>query len=98
MMQFEKLIRLSPKIFVFAAGLDLVKQLQWLFPFWLRYHEQAFTSADYEFNNAKYTVDLVDRLLSVVLFPLGWIATAIVITLLLATYDQRKAQASDAAE
>jgi hypothetical protein len=88
MMKFEKFIRLSPRLFVLAAGLDLVKQAQSVLPFWLQFHEQLFSRSDYDFNNGKLTVDFVYRLIDVAIFPLGWLGSAIAITLLLEIYDR----------
>ena len=97
MNKFEKFIRFSPRLFLIAAVVDLVKQLLWLLPFWLHYHNQVLTTADYGYQDGRMTVEFFDRLLSVFLYPLGWIATAIVVTLLLSIYDARK-RASEAAE
>jgi len=88
-MKFEKLIRLSPYIFVAGGIVDLVKQLLWLLPFWLRYRDQLFTDSDYDYYAAKFTLDFADRLLDVFLYPIAWIGTAIIITLLLRIYDER---------
>jgi|tagenome__1003787_1003787.scaffolds.fasta_scaffold15815372_2 hypothetical protein len=96
MTRTERFIRLSPTLFVFAAGLDLVKQVQSLLPFWLQGHELLFSHEDYEFNNAKVTVEFLYRLIDVIIFPLGWLGSAIVITLLLRIYD--RSRASEAAE
>jgi hypothetical protein len=88
-MRFEKFIRLSPYVFVAAAIVDFVKQLLWLLPFWLKSHDQLFTDSDYEYYAAKFTIDFVDRLLAVFIYPIAWIGTAIIITLLLRIYDTR---------
>jgi hypothetical protein len=96
-MKFESLIRLSPRIFVFGAGLDFIKQTQWVLPVWVSYRESA-RAGDYADVTSKLRMDLLDRLLSLVLYPLAWIGTAIVIALLIAIYDQRQAPLSEAAE
>ena len=88
MKKYEKFIRLSPKLFVIAAALDLVKQLQSLLPFWLEFHGQLFSRTDYDFNNGKLTVDFVYRLIDVIIFPFAWLGSAIVIALLLELYDR----------
>ena len=89
MRKFEKLMRLSPYLFVAAAIVDFVKQLLLFLAVWLRYHDQAFTDSDYSFHDGRVTVDLVDRFLALLIYPLGWIGTAIIITLLIQLYDRR---------
>jgi hypothetical protein len=89
MKKYEKLVRLSPKIFLVAAVLDFAKQLLWLLPFWLRYHNQVLTAADYGYSDGRYTVEFLDRVLSLFLYPLGWVASAIIVGLLLNVYDSR---------
>ena len=91
MSRFESFIRFSPKLFVFAAVLDLVKQIQWLLVSWLKYHNEVFSGSDYGYHDGAYTADLIDRALDVFLYPLGWVATAIVVTLLLELYDRGRA-------
>jgi len=88
MNRIESFIRLSPKLFVVAAGLDLVKQVQDLLPFCLQFHDQIFSHSDYEFNNAKLTVEFVYRVIDVIIFPFAWLGTAIIITLLLRIHDR----------
>jgi len=88
MNRFEKFIRFSPTLFLIAAAVDLVKQLLWLLPFWLHYHNQVLTGADYDYQDGRMTVESFDRLLSVFLYPLGWVASAIVVTLLIELYDR----------
>ena len=79
MKEFEKFIRFSPKLFVFAAVVDLIKQIQELVSF----KNQIPPDSEY------YTSGLISRAFDVLLFPLGWLGSAIVITLLLALYDAR---------
>ncbi|MBV8908887.1 MAG: hypothetical protein JOZ20_07790 [Sphingomonas sp.] len=88
-MKFERLIRLSPRIFVFAAGLDLVKQLLWVAPYWLREREVGRVG-EFAALDPQFKLEMADRILGLVLYPLGWLATAIIVTLLLAIYDQHK--------
>ena len=97
MRRVEQFIRLSPTLFVFAAGLDFVKQVQSLLPFWLQGHDLLFSHEDYEFNHAKVTVEFLYRLIDVIIFPLAWLGTAVIITLLLRIHD-RGNRASEAAE
>ena len=87
-MRFEQLIRMSPKIFVVAAGLDFVKQTLWVLPYWFQEQESARIGAMLD-NRVK--LELADRILGLILYPLAWMASAIIVTLLLAIYDHRKA-------
>jgi hypothetical protein len=89
-MRFEKLIRLSPYVFVAGAIVDFVKQLLWLLPFWFRYRDQGLLGFDYGQDTARLTIDFVDRLLDLVIYPVAWVGTAIIITLLLRIYDTRR--------
>ena len=84
------LIRLSPKIFMFAAALDLLKQLLLLVPYWLHHHNQVLAASDYGFTDGQYTVGFFDTLFGVFLYPLGWVATAIIVSLLLELHDVRE--------
>jgi hypothetical protein len=83
----ENSIRISPKLFLVAAALDFVKQVHLLLPFWLQFHDQLFSHDDYEFGHARLTVEFVYRLIDVIIFPLAWVGSAIIITLLLRIYD-----------
>ena len=88
MNKFEKFIRFSPRLFLIGAAVDLVKQLLWLLPFWFHYHNQVLTEADYGYQDGRMTVEFFDRLLNVFIYPVAWVGTAIVITLLIELYDR----------
>ena len=90
-MRYEKFIRFVPKLFVLAAALDFIKYVQSLLPFWLVNRELIFSGEDRDFNHYKATVDLVYRLIDVIIYPLAWIGTAIIITLLIELYDRGRA-------
>jgi hypothetical protein len=90
MSRIENFIRISPKLFLLAAGLDFIKQVQSLLPYWLQFHDQLFSRSDYDFNNGKVTVEFVYRLIDVIIYPFGWVGSAIIITLLLEMRDKRR--------
>jgi hypothetical protein len=90
MSRVENFIRIAPKLFLLAAGLDFIKQVQSLLPFWLEFHDQLFSRTDYDFNHGKMTVEFFYRLIDVVIYPLGWVGSAIIITLLLEMRDKRR--------
>jgi hypothetical protein len=90
MSRIENFIRISPKLFLLAAGLDFIKQVQSLLPYWFQFHDQLFSRSDYDFNNGKMTVEFVYRLIDVIIYPFGWVGSAIIITLLLEMRDKRR--------
>ena len=98
MNRVENFIRISPKLFLVAAGLDLIKQVQSLLPYWLQFHDQLFSRSDYDFSNGKLTVQFIYLLIDVLTYPLGWVGTAIVIKLLLDIHDGRRGTRPEVAE
>ena len=88
MNKVERFIRFSPKLFIVAGGLDFIKHVQILLPFWFLNRDLILSGQDHEFNHSKGIADLIYLLIDVITYPLAWIGSAIIITLLLQIYDR----------
>ena len=97
MRKFEKVIRLFPVILVLAAAMDFVKQLLLLWT-WLQVNNQALAETGYGHAPTGYAASLFNLVLGILLYPLGWFVSAVIITLLIELYDQRRPANSERSE
>ena len=90
-MTYEKFIRRMPKLLVLAAILDLVKQFFSLSMLWQANRYFSALGSDNEIY-WKIVYSLFDQGLGAVLYPFGWLSSAVVVTLLLALYDRGRVE------
>ena len=85
MLNFEKLARQLPNVLVIAAFFDFLTNLMSLWSFWRQ--NQYFSSVTDGDSYWLVSIGLAQHGIGLILYPLGWIVSAVMLHLLLAIYD-----------
>lgn len=87
MIDFEKLARQLPNALVIAAFFDFILNLMAFWSYWRQ--NQYFSSATDGGSYWLVSFGLAQHGIGLILYPLGWIVSAVMLHLLLAIYDAR---------
>lgn len=90
-MKFERFIRKLPAILLVAAAADFLKQCLYLASTW---HSVQYFDALSPDNGLylKIVFGLLEQVLGVVLYPFGWVVSAMSMIVLLSIYDKGRAE------
>ena len=89
-MKFERFIRLLPTLLLAAAAADFIKQCLFVASTWqgVRYFG-GLSSGDGLYLKVLFAI--VEQAFGIVLYPLGWVASAMTLIVLLSIHDRGRA-------
>ena len=87
MINFVKLARQLPNALLVVAFFDFLKNLMYVWTFWTQ--NQYYSSVARSDIFWTVSAGMIERGMGLILYPLGWITTAVTLHLLLAIYDRK---------